>query len=517
MVRMNRFLALCSLLFGSLLPSCAPDLTTQGGGGAGNAAGCQDGAMNGTETDIDCGGGNCEACGAGKACKGAADCTTGICLNNVCQAITCTDGSKNGSETGVDCGGADCAPCSPGGGCNGPTDCDSQVCTGTTCAAPTCNDNAKNGSETDVDCGGMDCAVCGMGKMCTNATDCTSNVCMGGQCAAATCMDGVKNGSESDIDCGGNCPPCTPGKTCTIDSDCSTTVCQGQQCVAAACTDSIKNGTETDIDCGGPDCIKCDTNGKCFTGLDCISGVCISSQCVAPNCMDNVKNGAETDVDCGGPGCTACAVGKTCATTSDCITKVCTNNVCAMPDFVGATVRDVSTSFTISIPANTIPGDLMLLLVAHGGGSGSIPGPPAGWTEIENGGNPSGDPKLDAFVTTYTSGSTVSVLLSSTNGSAILAAFRGFVYGTKGTLSLSPSDTITTMQNAALLFISMTNAGGQVPAMPPGFSPLALGNGNTRSLRLSYALNNPPNTYFLDATVQAGEVVPKSTLAIALY
>lgn len=515
MVRIGKILVLTALVWVSSLPSCAPNLTTRGSGGDSGGA-CADGVKNGSETDIDCGGAGCEACAAGKGCSGAADCTTGICLNNVCQAITCTDGMKNGSETDIDCGGPDCGPCSPGNACGVPTDCDSNLCTGSSCAAPSCSDNTKNGSETDSDCGGLECAPCSDGKSCNDATDCNSKVCTGNQCTMS-CTDGVQNGAESDIDCGGNCPGCVPGKTCSNNSDCATNVCAGNQCVAAGCTDNTKNGMETDVDCGGPDCTPCDTNATCQSPKDCLSGVCTDAQCAAPTCSDNIKNGGETDVDCGGPNCNGCDVGKACATLSDCSTKICTGNLCAMPDFVGATVRDVTTSFTIAIPTDTIPGDLLLLLVAHGGGSSSIPGPPPGWTEIEDGSKPGGDPKLDAFYTTYTSGSSVAVMLSSTNGSAILAAFRGFTYGAKGTLELSASDTITTAQNAALLFISMTNNGGQVPGMPTGFTSLAVGNGNSRSVRLSYSKNNPQGTYKLDAVAPAGESMPKSTLALALY
>jgi hypothetical protein len=53
-----------------------------------NAAGpsCNDGAQNGDETGVDCGGSTCPAC------------------------PTCTDGIQNGNETGVDCGGS-CSEC----------------------------------------------------------------------------------------------------------------------------------------------------------------------------------------------------------------------------------------------------------------------------------------------------------------------------------------------------------------------------------------------------------------------
>jgi len=51
---------------------------------------CFDGILNGNETDIDCGGPDCEPC---------------------FEAPTCNDGIQNGDEIGVDCGGPDCPPC----------------------------------------------------------------------------------------------------------------------------------------------------------------------------------------------------------------------------------------------------------------------------------------------------------------------------------------------------------------------------------------------------------------------
>ncbi|WP_194765705.1 hypothetical protein [Tamlana sp. I1] len=73
---------------------------------------CFDGAMNGIETGVDCGG-DCQPC------------------------ATCDDGIQNGNETGVDCGGPDCDAC-----------------------PETCDDGIKNNGETEVDCGGPNCEPC---------------------------------------------------------------------------------------------------------------------------------------------------------------------------------------------------------------------------------------------------------------------------------------------------------------------------------------------------------------------
>jgi hypothetical protein len=55
-----------------------------------------------------------------------------VCTANICQASTCNDGAANGSETGVDCGGV-CPKCPDGEPCTGGSDCLSTICEGATC------------------------------------------------------------------------------------------------------------------------------------------------------------------------------------------------------------------------------------------------------------------------------------------------------------------------------------------------------------------------------------------------
>jgi hypothetical protein len=45
---------------------------------------CSDGIKNGTETDIDCGGGVCAVCAPGQVCVSGADCATGLCPTGTC-------------------------------------------------------------------------------------------------------------------------------------------------------------------------------------------------------------------------------------------------------------------------------------------------------------------------------------------------------------------------------------------------------------------------------------------------
>jgi hypothetical protein len=97
------------------------------------SAGCADGVMNGTETDVDCGGPDCSPCAAGKQCREARDCRSTLCEGNHCQPQNCTDSSKNGTETDVDCGGTDCPRCTTGYRCIAGSDCTNGSCTSGLC------------------------------------------------------------------------------------------------------------------------------------------------------------------------------------------------------------------------------------------------------------------------------------------------------------------------------------------------------------------------------------------------
>ncbi|MEM9452906.1 MAG: hypothetical protein AAGF11_01920 [Myxococcota bacterium] len=110
---------------------------------------CSDGEMNGSETDVDCGGPDCDPCADGEDCLENDDCESMICnpKGPICSAPSCNDGVMNGDETDLDCGGP-CGPtCEPGQGCIIGGDCVTQGCDGNTCndflsvdAAPSCSD-----------------------------------------------------------------------------------------------------------------------------------------------------------------------------------------------------------------------------------------------------------------------------------------------------------------------------------------------------------------------------------------
>ena len=72
---------------------------------------CNDGRRNVAETDVDCGGGACNACADDLVCDNPSDCLSQMCTTNRCQAPTCSDGVQNQDEVAVDCGGATCSAC----------------------------------------------------------------------------------------------------------------------------------------------------------------------------------------------------------------------------------------------------------------------------------------------------------------------------------------------------------------------------------------------------------------------
>jgi hypothetical protein len=153
------------------------------------SAQCQDGMKDGAETGTDCGGGTCAPCGSGQGCAQGADCLSGVCGTaspRTCQAPSCSDMLKNGTETDVDCGGGSCLACAAGRACAAPGDCQSRICTNGTCAAATCSDGITNGGESDVDCGGLStgCPRCGFNQACALSTDCLSGMCTMQRCTA---------------------------------------------------------------------------------------------------------------------------------------------------------------------------------------------------------------------------------------------------------------------------------------------------------------------------------------------
>ncbi len=132
---------------------------------------CTDGLWNGNETDVDCGGADCPACGGNAYCVINADCGGLRCISEITgrHCISCTDGVKNGNETDVDCGGGYCPDCADGASCTGGSDCLSNMCSAGTCTSGSCSPTAC--AACDGSTGGVACCKEGGACGCAFATE----------------------------------------------------------------------------------------------------------------------------------------------------------------------------------------------------------------------------------------------------------------------------------------------------------------------------------------------------------
>ncbi|MCH2108766.1 MAG: hypothetical protein MK135_05520 [Polyangiaceae bacterium] len=225
---------------------------------------CQNREVDKDESDVDCGGLDCDPCRDGRACEIDADCSGGECNQGICSTPSCFDNRQNGDESDVDCGGS-CEACQDAEQCFVAADCLSGVCDDRTCLAPACDDRLQNGSETDLDCGGSDCPACEFGDSCLDDSDCSvengsqgAALCDNGSCTIACAAgfedcnaDGICEDISSDAARCGGCladdPVSGSGIVCTGAAAGQVNICENSSCsVATECRSAwVKNGPYT--------------------------------------------------------------------------------------------------------------------------------------------------------------------------------------------------------------------------------------------------------------------------------
>jgi hypothetical protein len=311
--------------------------------GAGPDAGpvpvsCQDGVLNGTESDVDCGGTECNACPDGKVCASGSDCASRSCdtttAPSTCLPPSCNDGIQNALETDVDCGGNCGATCAPGEGCAGTGDCAYGTCADGICdCTPSCPTNQCGASLADG-CGGtLACGCPGASDVCVAGTCCSPvTTCPVGQCGT------ISNGCGGSLNCSTNCSPgdvcnggtcCTPNTCTDFPGQCGTLgngcggslnctascpdgdVCNsGTCCTPSSCADFPGQCGNLSNGCGGT--LNCTAN--CPEGDVCNGGLCCTPSTCAnfPDQCGNISNGCGGTLSCACPDGDSCHAGTCC-------------------------------------------------------------------------------------------------------------------------------------------------------------------------------------------------------------
>ena len=367
---------------------------------AGTACATSGGAVCGSGSKA----GMCVACISNAQCAASGRvCDT---VNDVCVAPTCTDLMKDGSETDIDCGGSTCSACGNGMMCSIGGDCTSGYCAGTTCAACT----------LDTQCPGTSFCDLATGKCTPDKSN--GNPCGGdGQCVSGHCSDNLC----CDQACNGTCQACSGAKkgtgvngTCGAiilgldpDNECPGIYACGGAGACQSCSDSTKNGAETDVDCGGGTCGKCGTGKMCSIPADCLSNTCTSGTCGELCGNGTIGTGEQCDDNntTSGDGCSStcsCEVTRTKTLTSlnvsipdnlyngslasmACVTV-------AMPTVLGCGMTASSVRVTIGM-SHTWIGDLVIKVVSPNSTTVTVMSRPGFAETVDDG---SGGPGYDS-------------------------------------------------------------------------------------------------------------------------
>lgn len=233
---------------------------------------CTDQTRNGQESDVDCGGPDCQRCELTKTCATHEDCTSGLCRQRTCAPRLEVECRRN-------------------------TDCPSGSCLDGVCG-PACAPPLSPCGQTCVD-PRNDPAHCGMcSRACTANERCENGMCTV-RCPPATMLCPADGGTlcvdpmRDALHCGNCTTACPAGQACRLgmcEPDCAP--------FQAFCAGQCVNTSTDPRHCGG-----CDRG--CDGGL-CSMGMCRAA-CVAPTTA--CDGGAQcVDVRFDPMNCGACGV-----------------------------------------------------------------------------------------------------------------------------------------------------------------------------------------------------------------
>ncbi|MDA3864480.1 MAG: hypothetical protein PF689_11505 [Deltaproteobacteria bacterium] len=317
---------------------------------------CSNEQLDCDEEEMDCGGEDCDSCECIPNCTdyscGQEEPVCGTTCGDPCDPGCmehCSNNILDCDESDIDCGGINCEECECIPNCTGYACGQIEPLCSTTCGDPCdsgcvahCSNSILDCDETGTDCGGAICSTCpcvpdctgyGCGQVEPVCGSICGNICDPG--CTGHCSNGFQDCDETAVDCGGaacSACPCIPdctGYSCgQIEPTCGTTC--GNPCdfgCTGHCSNSIQDCDETGIDCGGAACSAC-SNG---CGINCYywAGTCNSSYIDA---CDGCDLGCEVhDPDCDDPGSTclsdcSCLAGYShwyCDEWDDCTDSAC--------------------------------------------------------------------------------------------------------------------------------------------------------------------------------------------------
>lgn len=306
-----------------------------------------------------------------KPCTLDSECPSNQCDKDKGICVSCHDGAKNGNETDVDCGGK-CAPCAKGKACLMPTDCQSENCTDNVCVgdpvaceAPTLTDLVINevlgspdtakpfatsvSSQVEfveiVNTSNKRLDLSGVTLQLTKVTDSKlTSIALSGCVAAKSAVvvaEGPIEGMPSDV-------LWINGKTAITNSaDYSLNLMigdlLGESILRAKTTSNGTSQTRIPDITGGDFQLHNNALSKLVNSPGfCNNGGIFSKDCaIIDRCADGVKNDDETGVDCGGPKCAGCDDGQACMQASDCLSDSCEGNVCVASAYSRPEVGDI--------------------------------------------------------------------------------------------------------------------------------------------------------------------------------
>ena len=268
----------------------------------------------------------CPQCADGRPARRPRDCQSKVCQGGVCKAPNCTDGAENGTETDVDCGGLLALRCASGKSCV------RRAATARARSAPAASASrrgattgCKNGTETDVDCGGA-CADCPVAPTALAATGATARDVLSRATSAARRPRrprpaAGKSGSRArHLRPDGGLRRLHRRRDCQSEHLCVCTPEGRRRHLRAASAAPAQNN------CGHAGRLRSRAPRRRRAGSRQHDGR--RGAAAAAPARTALENGAETDVDCGGS-CPGCGAGAACVTTADCASGLtCDASVC---------------------------------------------------------------------------------------------------------------------------------------------------------------------------------------------